>query len=213
MCPSCGDEVTIRFLRPGELYKCKCGKTSIVPQDATEVFETIDAAASYPESGGTVINPPRPGEPATGLGEVIGGAGVFTLLAYGANGALVLFSLIGLAVIGVTFVNIIGLAIPYGASAVSVFALTKGGSNWRGLAIAANVLAFEIGGLVNAFVGKSMEARVGGWIYVGIGIINLIALSLRNKKTFLGLYLERKRLEEAKRVAELDRELNERKPA
>jgi hypothetical protein len=126
---------------------------------------------------------------------------------------MVLFSILGLSAIEVSIAVLGWLLLVIGICALSVYALTRRGKSWKGGAIAANIIVFILIGLLNAIVGKSTEARIGGWMWMGNGIINLVALALRDKVGLLGLYLERKRLEEAKRIAELNEKLGHDKPA
>jgi hypothetical protein len=211
-CSRCGEQLVLQFVRAGEQFTCRnCGAVDLVPDTA----EVTDRAST--------LVPPQPALPYTSASAAAPfpsthttvdltkhlGMRVFSIVAATANVLYLFFTMLGLVMETTEFdpASVIVLLLLVVIGVVNIAVLNGKWLNLRKMAMAADMVVFL--GLGTLWLVMIDDARVktGAMMLIIVGIVTTIALAVCHRESWLALRIERSRLEELQRVAQLKKQL------
>lgn len=195
-CPECQATIVVRFLNPGEMCRCRsCGNQVMVPDISRQSDESPLAVS--PEVSGESKQTKKKDDAKSGHG--------LRMVHYTAVIANVLFFVlyvIGLAEQGMSEAGIIVTILYLAYPILNIAALFSAGRHYENRMIAFNIVVM-VYNLLLITVNDSQDVRIGALVHLGVAGITAIAFALGKEESWLSLFLERKRLEEKRKIKDL----------
>lgn len=194
-CPECQAAIVIRFLNPGEACRCKsCGANAIIP----ETLEQIEESAP-PSTPVTTEEPEQPRKD-----EAMSGHGLRMVhyAAIVANGLYFVLYVVGLSTTGIPQEGLIFVVFYFLLPLGNIAALVLAAQRYENRMIALNIILMLFN-LLMINIYDAQEAKLGAFLQLMVTGITAIAFGLGKDESWLSLYLERKRLEEKRKIKAL----------